>query len=61
LTPREMEILKLVAQNRSDKEIAQTLQISVNTMRNHMQNILRKLKVCNREAAVWLANHLRWI
>ncbi|OQY80494.1 MAG: hypothetical protein B6D41_20875 [Chloroflexi bacterium UTCFX4] len=56
-----MEILKLVAQNRSDKEIAQTLQISVNTMRNHMQNILRKLKVCNREAAVWLANHLRWI
>lgn len=56
-----MEILKLVAQNRSDKEIAQTLQISVNTMRNHMQNILRKLEVDNREDAVWRAKHRGWI
>lgn len=61
LTPREIEILKLVAQDYCDREIAQTLRISVNTARNHMQNILRKLEVSNREAAVWRAKHRGWI
>jgi DNA-binding NarL/FixJ family response regulator len=57
LTLREIEILKLVAQDRSDKEIAQVLHVSVNTVRNHIQNILRKLEVKNRQAAVWRARH----
>ncbi len=61
LTPREIEILRLAARDKTDKEIAQTLQISVNTVRNHMQNILRKLEANNREAAIWRAQHRGWI
>lgn len=57
VTQREIEILRLAAHGKTDKEIAQTLQISVNTVRNHMQNILRKLQVNDREAAVWRARH----
>jgi len=61
LTPREIEILRFAADGKPDKEIAQTLQISVNTVRNHIQNILRKLEVDNREDAVWRARHRGWI
>ncbi|MDL1896498.1 response regulator transcription factor [Anaerolineae bacterium CFX7] len=57
LTPREIEILRLIARNKHDKEIACELCISVNTVRNHIQNILRKLEVNDRAAAVWRARH----
>ncbi len=57
LTPRELEILQLVAQGQNDKEIAKALHSSVNTVRNHMQNILRKLEVNDRATAVWRARH----
>lgn len=61
LTQREIEVLRFVAQGKTDKEIAHALQISVNTVRNHVQNILRKLGVSNRDAAVWRARHWEWI
>jgi DNA-binding NarL/FixJ family response regulator len=43
LTEREREILKLVAESNSTKEIAQRLGISVKTVDNHRTNLMRKL------------------
>ena len=48
LTDREQEIAALVAQGLSNKEIAQALSVSANTVRSHISNILRKLKLANR-------------
>ncbi len=43
LSQREVELARLVADDLSDKEIAQILQISVHTVRHHLDNIGRKL------------------
>jgi len=48
LTPRELEVLKLIAEARSSKEIAQELVISVKTVERHRQNILDKLGMRDR-------------
>lgn len=54
LTDRELEILVLIAKGKSNKEIAQTLYISVNTVKVHLRNIFTKLEVVSRtEAAMW--------
>ncbi|MCP4139827.1 MAG: response regulator transcription factor [Chloroflexi bacterium] len=54
LTPRENEVLELVAQGLSNKEIAGKLVISVNTVRSHLRFILDKLHMNNRvQAALW--------
>jgi DNA-binding NarL/FixJ family response regulator len=45
LTDREREILKLVAESNSTKEIAQQLKISVKTVDNHRTNLMRKLNL----------------
>jgi DNA-binding CsgD family transcriptional regulator len=45
LTDREREILKLVAESNSTKEIAQKLGISVKTVDNHRTNLMRKLNL----------------
>ena len=55
LSPRELEVLKLVAAGRSNKEIAAKLFISENTVARHMQNIFMKLGVGSRAAATSLA------
>ena len=52
LTEREEEILSLVAQGKSNQEIAARLFVSVKTVRNHVSNILLKLKVAGRAQAV---------
>ncbi|MBE3556595.1 MAG: response regulator transcription factor [Firmicutes bacterium] len=52
ITAREREILTLVAENHSYKEVAKELYISEKTVRNHMSNIFRKLGVRNRTEAV---------
>lgn len=58
LTKREIEILKLVAKDASNKEIATALFISVSTVKNHMRNILAKLHLQNRrEAANYARRH----
>jgi two-component system, NarL family, nitrate/nitrite response regulator NarL len=55
LSARESEILALVAEGRSNKEIARRLEISAATVKNHMHNILQKLQVGRRgEAAARL-------
>ena len=52
LSPREMEILALVAQGRANKEIASQLHISPGTVRIHLSHIYEKLHVrCRTEAA----------
>jgi len=52
LTSRESEILALVEQGRSNKEIARQLAISSATVKNHMHDILQKLRVSRRGQAV---------
>jgi DNA-binding NarL/FixJ family response regulator len=52
LTGRELEVLKLVAQGMSNKEIAAELYISENTVKNHVRNILEKLHLHSRMEAV---------
>lgn len=47
LSPREIEVLKLIAQEYSNPEIAQKLYISVRTVDTHRRNLLEKLKVKN--------------
>jgi DNA-binding NarL/FixJ family response regulator len=54
LTEREVEVLQLMAKGLSNKEIAQTLSVTVRTVDFHVSNILKKLEVTSRvEAAVW--------
>jgi len=52
LTEREEEVLSLVAQGKSNQEIARQLFVSVKTVRNHVSNILLKLQVADRAQAV---------
>jgi predicted ATPase/DNA-binding CsgD family transcriptional regulator len=56
LTPREMDVLRLVAQGRSNREIADSLFISVPTVKRHLTNILRKLDLPSRSAATAYAH-----
>ena len=54
LTTRESEVLKQLAFGLSNKEIAQALGISYETVKEHVQHVLRKLGVADRtQAAVW--------
>lgn len=61
LSPREMEILELVAQGSSNKEIAFQLNISQQTVKNHMTAILRKLQVEDRTQAAITALRNGWV
>lgn len=51
LTPREREVLGLVGEDASNREIAERLYISVGTVKSHMHRVLRKLEVRSREDA----------
>jgi ATP/maltotriose-dependent transcriptional regulator MalT len=51
LTPRELDVLKLVAQGLSNPDIAQRLVLSEHTVHRHLANILRKLDLSSRAAA----------
>jgi DNA-binding NarL/FixJ family response regulator len=55
LTPREAEILALIASGLGNKEICQRLRITVQTVKNHVHSILAKLRVHRRREAVRLA------
>jgi len=58
LTPRELDVLKLVAQGLSNPDIAQRLFLSEHTIQRHLANILRKLGLSSRAAAaVWGARN----
>lgn len=54
LTAREMQVLRHLALGLSNKEIGRSLSISIETVKEHVQNILRKVSVADRtQAAVW--------
>jgi NarL family two-component system response regulator LiaR len=55
LTPREVEVLRLVAQGRDNQEIADLLVISETTVRTHVSNILSKLHLASRTQAALYA------
>ncbi|MFC1558280.1 response regulator [candidate division KSB1 bacterium] len=55
LTARELEIIKLIAEGLSNKEISQRLFIETQTVKNHIHNILDKLQLHNRLEAVQYA------
>jgi DNA-binding NarL/FixJ family response regulator len=55
LTARELEVLRLVARGMSNKDVADQLFISENTVKNHVRNILEKLHLHSRMEAVMYA------
>ena len=55
LTPREREVLKLIAQGLSNGESAATLFISQHTVKNHVSNVYRKLGEHDRTRGALLA------
>lgn len=61
LSPRELQVLELVAAGRTNKEIALLLDISNQTVKNHVSSILRKLAVNDRTQAVVYAMRRGWI
>ncbi len=61
LTPREIEVLHLVAAGLPNKQVARKLGLSLATVRNHVHNILVKLGVHSKLEAVSLAFRNGWI
>jgi DNA-binding CsgD family transcriptional regulator len=61
LTPRERDVLGRVAEGLQNKEIAQKLDISVATVRNHVHNLLDKLGVHSKLEAISLAYRAGWV
>jgi two-component system nitrate/nitrite response regulator NarL len=58
ISPREREILALIASGASNKEMARTLGLAESTVKIHVQNILRKLGLASRvQAAVYAVEH----
>ena len=61
LTHRETQILNYIAEGNSNKQIARILEISEQTIKNHVSSILRKLNANDRAHAVALAIRNGWI
>ena len=61
LTPRELEIVELIAQRLGNKQIAKRLSLSLYTVKNHVHNIVAKLQVEDRREAVEYARQRRWL
>jgi DNA-binding NarL/FixJ family response regulator len=58
LTDREREVLSLIADGRSNREIARALVLSEKTVKTHVSNILMKLDLADRtQAALWAVRH----
>lgn len=55
LTPRQLEVLQLLAQGKTNQEIAQLLHITLYTARHHVSEILARLQASNRAEAVAIA------
>lgn len=61
LTERELEVLRLVAQGLGNREISESLEVSINTIEFHAKNIFRKLEVRTRSGAVHSATQQGWL
>jgi DNA-binding NarL/FixJ family response regulator len=59
LTPRQREVLRLLAEGKSNKQICRVLNVAEGTIKNHLYALFRQIGVSNRtEAALWLARHV---
>jgi len=58
ITRQEIEVLKLLSQGMTNKQISARLEISVQTVKNHATSIYKKLKVANRTQAVLVAQQM---
>jgi two-component system, NarL family, nitrate/nitrite response regulator NarL len=58
LSPRELEVLRLMASGQSNKEIARSLGLSPDTIKDHLENLYRKLEVADRVTAAKRAQQL---
>jgi DNA-binding CsgD family transcriptional regulator len=58
ITGREQEVLQLLADGRSNKEIAARLELSPNTVKTHVARLFEKLQVARRTEAIGLAREL---
>lgn len=61
ITPREYEVLELLARGHSNREIAKTLFVSPNTVKTHLASVYEKLEVSRRTQAVQKARTLNLI
>ena len=61
ISEREYEVLTLLADGKSNKEIADSLFVSTNTIKTHLKNLFSKLEVSRRTQAVQKARELRLI
>jgi DNA-binding CsgD family transcriptional regulator len=61
VSERELEVLELLAEGRSNKEIADRLFVSPNTVKTHLANLYGKLEVSRRTQAIQKARELRMI
>lgn len=61
LTPRQIEILQLLANGKTDSEVAAALKLECGSIKSHMRRIFERLEVNNRTKAVVIAWRLRLI
>lgn len=61
LSPREREVMRLIARGYAYKEVARELYISVKTVETHVSNVLRKLQLSNRHELTRWATDRRLI
>lgn len=61
LTPRELDVLRLVAEGASTAQIADTLVLTVGTVRNHLSRINSKIGAHNRLQAIRIARESKWL
>ena len=61
LSDRELEILQLIAEGWSNRQIADHLYLSPHTVKNHVHNILKKLRVQRRWEAIKYASEKQWL
>lgn len=61
LTNRECEVLQLLAEGKSNRSISKEIYISENTVKNHIANILNKMKASDRTQAVVMAIRNGWV
>ena len=58
LTPRELDVLRLLAEGRTNREITQQLHLSLSTVKTHLEHIMVKLEVSDRTQAALKAVEL---
>ena len=61
LTPRERQILKLVAEGKTSRDIAELLSISTRTVEHHRANLLKKLNINNTAELIKYAIHKGYV